>query len=238
MKRFLLLALAAVLLVSGSLVGCSSKTSTSSEETIKVATDATWAPFETVNEQTKQIQGFDIDLFNAVAAKEDFKIQFENVAFDPLLAGMAQGTYDAAISSITITADRQKAMLFSDPYFDAGQIITGKTVAVQLGTTGNIEVNNIAGATAKPYDDIGLAFQDLMNGQVDAVVCDNPVAVNYVATNTTKIKTVGAVFTDEQYGIAVANGKTALLAQINDGLAKVKADGELHTIAVKWQLAQ
>ena len=86
MKRFLLLTLAGVLLVSGSLVGCSSKTSTSSEETIKVATDATWAPFETVNEQTKQIQGFDIDLFNAVAAKEDFKIQFENVAFDPLLS--------------------------------------------------------------------------------------------------------------------------------------------------------
>jgi len=77
-----------------------------------------------------------------------------------------------------------------------------------------------------------------MNGQVDAVVCDNPVAVNYVATNTTKIKTVGSVFTDEQYGIAVANGKTALLAKINDGLAKVKADGELHTIAVKWQLAE
>jgi polar amino acid transport system substrate-binding protein len=253
MKRFLLLALAAVLLVSGSLTACSSKTTASSEETIKVATDATWAPFETVNEKTKEIQGFDIDLFNAVAAKEDFKIQFENVAFDPLLAGMAQGTYDAAISSITITADRQKAMLFSDPYFDAGQIITvrtgnttinskndlvGKTVAVQLGTTGNIEVNNIAGATAKPYDDIGLAFQDLMNGQVDAVVCDNPVAVNYVATNPSKLKTVGSVFTNEQYGIAVANGKTALLAKINDGLAKVKADGELHTIAVKWQLAQ
>jgi ABC-type amino acid transport substrate-binding protein len=59
-----------------------------------------------------------------------------------------------------------------------------------------------------------------------------------VATNPSKLKTVGAVFTNEQYGIAVANGKTALLAKINDGLAKVKADGELHTIAVKWQLAQ
>ena len=72
MKRFLLLALAAILLVSGSLTACSSKTTASSEETIKVATDATWAPFETVNEKTKEIQGFDIDLFNAVAAKEDF----------------------------------------------------------------------------------------------------------------------------------------------------------------------
>jgi len=144
-------------------------------------------------------------------------------------------------------------MLFSDPYFDAGQIVTvrinnttinnkndltGKTVAVQLGTTGAIEVGNISGATAKPYDDIGLAFQDLMNGQVDAVVCDNPVALNYVATNPTKLKTTGTVFTNEQYGIAVAKGKDDLLKKINDGLAQVKAAGTIHTLAVKWQLAQ
>jgi len=84
-----------------------------------VATDATWAPFETVNEQTKQIQGFDIDLFNAVAAKEDFKIQFENVAFDPLLAGMAQGTYDAAILvHYHHCRQTKKQCFFSDPYFD------------------------------------------------------------------------------------------------------------------------
>jgi polar amino acid transport system substrate-binding protein len=248
MKRFISLALAVILALSVSLTGC-----TKSTTKIRVATDATWPPFESVNEQTKQIEGFDIDLFNAIAEKAGIEVEFVNVSWDPLLAGMAQGTYDAAISSITITPDRAKQMLFSEPYFAAGQIITvlksntsimskadlaGKKVAVQLGTTGNIEVDKIAGATSKPYDDIGLAFQDLMNGQVDAVVCDNPVAVNYVATNPSKLKTVGAVFTNEQYGIAVANGKTALLAKINDGLAKVKADGELHTIAVKWQLAQ
>jgi polar amino acid transport system substrate-binding protein len=247
MKRLISLAMVAIIGVSLCLTSC-----TKSSTTVKVATDATWAPFETVNEQTKQIEGFDIDLFNAIAAKEGLNIQFINVSFDPLLAGMAQGTYDAAISSITITADRSKAMLFSDPYFDAGQMITvrinntninskndlaGKTVAVQLGTTGNIEVNNIAGATAKPYDDIGLAFQDLMNGQVDAVVCDNTVALNYVSTNPSKLKTTGTVFTNEQYGIAVANGKTDLLKKINEGLAQVKADGTIHTLAVKWKLA-
>jgi len=246
MKRFISLLLVAILAISLGLTAC-----TSSSTAYKVATDATWAPFETVNEQTKQIEGFDIDLFNAIAEKAGIKITFVNVAFDPLLAGMAQGTYDAAISSITITPERAQAMLFSDPYFDAGQIITvsinntsiksttdlvGKTVAVQLGTTGNIEMGKIAGVTVKPYDDIGLAFQDLMNSQVQAVVCDNPVALNYVATNPGKIKTAGTVFTNEQYGIAVAKGKTDLLKKINDGLAQVKAAGTIQTLATKWKL--
>ena len=248
MKRLISLALVAIMAISLTLVGCT-KTTTK----IRVATDATWPPFESVNEQTKQIEGFDIDLFKAIAEKAGIEVEFVNVSWDPLLAGMAQGTYDAAISSITITPDRAKAMLFSDPYFDAGQIITvridnttiknkadlvGKTVAVQLGTTGNIEVDKIVGATSKPYDDIGLAFQDLMNGQVDAVVCDNPVAMNYVGTNPGKLKIAGAPFTDEQYGIAVAKGKEDLLKKINNGLKQVKAAGTIQTLSVKWQLGQ
>ena len=247
MKRFISLALVVILALSLSLAGC-----TKSTTKIRVATDATWPPFESVNEQTKQIEGFDIDLFNAIAEKAGIEVEFVNVSWDPLLAGMAQGTYDAAISSITITPDRAKQMLFSEPYFAAGQIITvlksntsimskadlvGKKVAVQLGTTGNIEVDKIAGATSKPYDDIGLAFQDLMNGQVDAVVCDNPVALLYVNKNPDKLKTAGTAFTDEQYGIAVANGKADLLKKINDGLAQVKSAGTIQTLAEKWGVA-
>jgi len=57
------------------------------------------------------------DIVNAIAEKEGLNVEFVNVGWDPLLAGMAQGTYDAAISSITITEDRKKDMLFSDPYF-------------------------------------------------------------------------------------------------------------------------
>jgi polar amino acid transport system substrate-binding protein len=246
MKRFMSFVLVAIIAISLSLTGCT-KTSTK----IRVATDATWKPFEFVNEQTKAIEGFDIDLFKAIAEKAGIEVEFINVSWDPLLAGMAQGTYDAAISSITITPERAKAMLFSDPYFAAGQIITvlssnttikskadlaGKTVAVQLGTTGNIEVDKIAGAHSKPYDDIGLAFQDLMNKQVDAVVCDNPVALNYVGTNPGKLKTAGTPFTDENYGIAVAKGKEDLLEKINAGLKKVKDAGTIETLSTKWQL--
>jgi polar amino acid transport system substrate-binding protein len=185
---------------------------------------------------------------NAIAAKENLNIEFVNVAWDALLAGMAQGTYDAAISSITITEDRQKDMLFSDPYYAAGQIVvvqksnttvtskndlTGQ-VGAQLGTTGAMEVEKITTATLRTYDDIGLAFQDLLNGQIEAVVCDNPVAMQYVVTNPDKLKTVGDVFTDEFYGIAVAKGKTDLLNKINDGLKKVLDEGIIQTLQDKW----
>ena len=243
MKKLLLLAIIGALLAGLVLTACSS-----TPKKIRVATDATWPPFESVNEQTKQVEGFDIDILNAIAKKENLDIEYINVAFDPLLAGMAQGTYDAAISSITITADRAKDMLFTDSYFEAGQIITVQksnttitskdnltgNVGAQLGTTGAMEVEKIKGATLKTYDDIGLAFQDLMNGQIVAVVCDNPVALNYVGKYPDKLKTVGVAFTDENYGIAVAKGKTDLLAKLNAGIKAVKAEGLIATLTKKW----
>lgn len=242
-KRFALL-LTGLLLGSLVLSSCTAPASNK----IRVATDATWPPFEFVNDKTKEIEGFDIDLFKAIAEKEGLQIEFINVGFDPLLAGMARGTYDAAISSITITEERKKDMLFSDPYYSAGQVvvvrkdnttITGKdtvsgTVGAQIGTTGAMEVEKIKAATLKTYDDIGLAFQDLINGQINAVIVDNWLALGYVAKNPNTLKTVGDMFTSENYGIAVAKGKKDLLAKINSGLAKVKSEGLIETLSKKW----
>jgi polar amino acid transport system substrate-binding protein len=242
MKKGILIVLSLVL-IGAALASCGG---TSGK--IQVATDATWPPFEYVDDATHQIVGFDIDLMNAISEKENLDIEFVNVAWDPLLAGMAQGTYDASISSITITVDRQKDMLFSNPYYGAGQIIvvqknnttiTSKdnltgNVGAQLGTTGAMEVAKITGVTLKNYDEIGLAFQDLMNGQINAVVCDNPVAAQYVVTNPNKLKTVGGVFTDEFYGIAVAKGKTDLLKKINEGLEQVLNEGIIEELEAKW----
>jgi len=242
MKKILWIAVMAVMVASSLLMGCSS-----SSGKIRIATDATWKPFEYVDDN-KNIVGFDIDVMNAIAEKENLNIEFVDVPFDPLLAGMAQGTYDCAISSITITADRQKDMLFSDPYFVAGQMvvvqksnttilgintITGN-IGAQIGTTGAAEVEKVTGATLKTYDEIGLAFQDLMNGQINAVVCDNPVAQGYVSKNPDKLKTVGGLFTSENYGIAVAKGKTELLEKINAGIKAIKADGLIDELSKKW----
>ncbi len=219
------------------------------QKKIRVAMDATWPPFETLDETTNQVSGFDVDLMDAIAKKENLGIEYVNISFDAALAGLAQCQYDAAISAITITDDRKKNMLFSDPYFNAGQIVVvnskttdiaskndlkGKKVGAQVGSTGAIEAQKISGAQYNGYDSIDQAFQDVMNGQLDAVIADNPIGLNYVAKNPTKLKAVGQPFTNEQYGIAVCNKDPDLLKKINDGMAAVKSDGTMDQLVKKW----
>ena len=216
---------------------------------LTVACDATWPPFEQVNEQTKELDGFGVELMRAVAAKAGLEIELVNVNFDSLMAGISQCQYDMAVSSITITEERKKTILFSDPYYAAGQIVTvrkdntavrskddlaGKTVGGQIGTTGIIEAGRIPGAKVKTYDEVGLAFQDLINGQLDSVIADNPVAALYVNKNSDKIMTVGSVFTDENFGIAICKKNTDLVPKVNAALKALKDEGFLDQLSRKW----
>jgi polar amino acid transport system substrate-binding protein len=246
-KKASLVVISVLLITAVLLSACTS----SATPKVRVASDATWPPFETVDEKTKELVGFDIDMMNAIAKEAGLDIEFVNVGFDPLLAGMAQCQYDAAVSAMTITPERQANMLFSDPYLNAGQIVTvqianttinskddlaGKTVGAQIGTTGAIEVGNIAGAKLTTFDTVDLAYLALQNGQIDAVVADSPTAAGFVAQNADKLKMVGSVFTDENYGIAVCKTKPELQAKINEGLAAIKANGTFDALLTKYSL--
>jgi polar amino acid transport system substrate-binding protein len=241
-KKYFYLAL--IVVFSLLLGACSS----GSSGKVTVATDATWPPFELVDETSKEIIGFDVDLMKAIAEKAGLEVEFVNVGWDSLLSGMATCQYDTAISAMTITEERKKEFLFSNPYFAAGQIVTvridnqditgkdsleGRLVGAQLGTTGEIVARDL-GAEVKAYDDIGLAYQDLMNGQIEAVVADNPLAIGYVAKNADKLKTAGEVFTDENYGIAVCKNKPELVEKLNQGLKAVQDEGILDQLVTKW----
>ncbi|MGC9398824.1 MAG: basic amino acid ABC transporter substrate-binding protein [Anaerolineae bacterium] len=238
--------LAVGILVIGVLIsGCQTQS-----ETITVATDATWPPFEYIDEESKEIVGFDIDLMRTIAEEADLDVEFVNVSWDALLAGVAQGEYDAAISVITITDERRERMLFSDPYYDAGQVVVvrtadaadfsseadlaGRTAGAQIGTTGAMAIEEIEDTTLKTYDTIDLAFLDLLNGQIDAVVCDNPLAVGYVNQYAGELEIVTEPFTDEQYGIAAPPGSEELIAQINEGLAAVLEQGIIEELEARW----
>ncbi len=216
---------------------------------ITIATDATFPPFEMVDEATKELIGFDIELMKAVAAEAGLEYEFVNLPFDPMLAGLSECQYDMAIAAITITEDRQKEFLFSDPYIDAGQIIvvkagkegitnkadlSGMVVGAQLGTTGEIEAQSIENVTYKPYDTYDLAFLDLANDQIDAVIADYPTALGFIAKNPDKLQTVGEKFTDESYGIAFCKDRADLVALVNPALQKVKEQGVVNDLAAKY----
>jgi len=216
-----------------------------------VGTDAAYAPFESQNEKG-EIVGFSVDLLNAVAAKGGFEIKFVNTPWEGIFNALAQGDRDLLISSITITDERKQTMDFSQPYFDAYQLIAVKAtskvtkfddlkklkVGVQTGTTGDEVVTKLQGknsANVKRFESTPLALKELEAGGVDAVVADNGVVVNYVNNNAgSKFKTVSdAAFAPEQYGIAVKKGNAELLDKINKGIAAIKADGSYDAIYAK-----
>jgi polar amino acid transport system substrate-binding protein len=234
----------ALLILSLFFPACSPKV-----EKVVVATDATWPPWEYINDEAGIMEGFDIDLFNAIAGKENLQVEFTNVALNQLLAGITECQYDAAISSLSITEERKKDMLFSEPYLEAGQQVVvridenditdktglkGKIVGVQSESGGSVEADRIEGATVKTYDDIGPAFLDLEEGLIDAVVTDRIISSWYLYKNPGKFKAAADDFVTEVGGIAVCKTKPGLLKKINSGLKTVREEGLLYDLIEKW----
>lgn len=217
-----------------------------------VGTDAAYAPFESQNEQG-QIVGFDIDIVSAVAAKAGIEVKFVNTPWEGIFNELQQGGRDLLVSAVTITDERKQTMDFSDPYFDAAQLIAVKAdskvaafadlkplkVGVQTGTTGDEVVTGLLGKAStnvKRFESTPLALEELKAGGVDAVVADNGVVSHYVANNSTVgIKTVSDnSFVAERYGIVVRKGDAELLAKINEGLKAIRADGSYAQIYARY----
>jgi lysine-arginine-ornithine-binding protein len=214
---------------------------------LRVGTDATYPPFETVEGDV--YTGFDIDLMNALAKEMGARARFVNASFDGIFPALQNGSFDAVISSVTITDERKRSMLFTDPYYDSGQLIAvredtqgiatpddlkGKTVGVQINTTAQYDLEKRPGVTVNKYNTIDLALLDLQNKRIDAVVCDAPVLKFMIFKSFRGLKTVGRRFTDEKFGIAVAAGNEDLVREMNAALKRVRESGEYDQIHEKW----
>jgi polar amino acid transport system substrate-binding protein len=260
MKRIVKLLIVGMLILglAASIAGCGTKkteNNTASKEKPKlvVGSETTYAPFE-YTENGKYV-GFDMDLIRAIGAAEGYDVEISSLGFDALIPALQADKVDCTISAMTIRPDRQKAIDFSNPYFKAGLIVAvksdnttikslddlnGKILAGEVGTTGLNAENTIKEkdpkTQVKVFDSVGEAFMELEKGGADAVINDFPVTDYYVkTTGKDKVKLVGDVFAaEDQYGIGVKKGNTKILKVINDGLAKLKANGEYDKIYTKW----
>jgi flagellin-like protein len=248
----LLLLLAAVFVAAG----CGddnddNKTSTSKLDTItagklKVGSDIPYKPFEFG--QAPNYQGFDVDVVKEIANTLDLDAQFVKTPFDTIFRSLAQGKFDMVASATTITAEREKEVDFSDPYFPADQSLMvkkgsdittlddlkGQVIGAQLGTTGADYAKDKTDAkTVRTYDLIDDAFNALEAGQVKAVINDCPVS-KYAERAHKNLEVVLAIPTNEQYGFAFPKGSDALRTAFNEGLAEIKKDGTLANTQKKW----
>ncbi|CAK3122905.1 putative ABC transporter periplasmic binding protein ArtI [Vibrio crassostreae] len=233
-----------------SLIGLASFNAAAQEE-IKFAMEATYAPFEYMDENN-QIQGFDVDLANALCEEMKATCTFHNQAFDSLIPALKFKRYDAAISAMDITEARLQQVNFSDAYYDnsaafisiEGKVadqaaLEGKRIGVQNGSTHqSYLLEQLPGVTAVPYSSYQDAFIDMKNGRIDSVFGDTAVVAEWFKKED-NLTYVGEQVTNQEYfgngfGIAVNKSNPELVAQLNTALAAVKANGEYDKIFNKY----
>jgi polar amino acid transport system substrate-binding protein len=214
--------------------------------TLSVGSDIPYPPFE--QGKPGNYTGFDVELVEAIAEKIGRKAEFHDTSFETIFRDVAQGKFDAVASAATITEEREKAVDFSNPYYLSEQAVlvkegspikslgelSGKTVAVQQGTTGQELAKEKSGASEiRPFPEGPDAVNALKSGTVEAVVIDAPVAQEAVEKSG-GLEIAEKVPTEEEYGIAVAQGEEELLDEINEGLEEVEEDGTYKKIYEKW----
>jgi len=224
---------------------------TEEKKTLRVVTDAAYAPFE--YQDKGEIVGFDVDFIEAVAEEAGYEIEIEHVGWDPLFVEIKDEIADFGISAITINDDRKQTYDFSVPYFlSTNKILVpegsdiasaadleGKVVAVQAGTTGQEAVEGIMGKNnknMKQFENNNLAIMELTSGGADAVVADNTVVEEYVKNNPDQKLTVVEdtdSFASEYYGLMFPKG-SELKAEFDEAINKVLDSGKYAEIYNEW----
>ena len=248
MKKFF--ELLAILSIFIFFTGCGDEKPKAEVEPIRVGASIAFPPFGFQEEGSRDYQGFDIDLIRAIGKQLGRPIQLSSISFDGLVPTIQSKNIDLAISGITITEDRKKTMLFSDPYFEAGlQIVVrndnnsinsledlkGKRIAVQIGTTGDFFAQQINDVTITRFESPNFCFDELANGNVDAVINDRPSNEYMLAKGQiSNVRILPELLTREEYGIATKPDRAELIQQVNDALKKIRESGEYDQIYEKW----
>jgi polar amino acid transport system substrate-binding protein len=217
---------------------------------VKVCTHLPYKPFQ-FSQGDKTI-GFDVDLVDLIAKDLGVTQEIVDTPFEGSQSGEDLNTRkcDLVAAGMTITDVRKKNLDFSDPYFDATQVLLvkkgsavktladlkGKKIGVQQATTGEeyaTKNKDANGYDTVQFEDLALELTAVKTGQVAAAINDNGVVLDFVKDNSdTEVTT--EFQTGEQYGIGVRKGNTALLAKVNEVLAKAKSSGEYAKIYEKW----
>ena len=254
MKKKIVSMMLCVAMAATMMVGCGSKkeeaapaqteTEAPAEQaaggTLVMGTNAEFPPYEYL--EGDKVVGIDAEMAAAVAEKLGMELKIEDMAFDAIIPALTSGKVDMGVAGMTVTEDRLLSVNFSDTYATARQVIivtedseiagvadlTGKTIGVQQGTTGDLYASE-EDATIERFAKGMEAVMSLSQGKIDAVVIDSEPAKVFVS-EVEGIKILDETYADEEYAIAIAKEDTELLEKVNAALAELEADGTLISV--------
>ena len=216
---------------------------------LTVGTNAEFPPFEYVGDDG-QPDGFDMALIKAIGDKMGVEVKIENMEFASLVSSIGN-KIDVAIAGMTVTDERKEVVDFSDSYYDAVQYVivpadssigtaedlVGKTIGVQLGTTGDFIAQDIEGSTVSSYNKAVDAVNDLLNGRSDLVIVDKNPALVFAGMYPDDVVALDGAqfgFEVENYAIAMPKGDAELADAINNAIKELKADGTFDKLVAEY----
>lgn len=256
MKKFLAIALAAIMLFA--LAACGGNNATDGNATdgnatdgdakavLTMATNAEFPPYEYY--QGDKVVGIDAEIAALIADKLGMELEIVDIAFDSIIPGVQSGKYDMGMAGLTVTEDRLEKVDFSTSYATGVQSvivkedgairslddIAGKMIGVQTTTTGDIYASDEFGEEyVTKYDNGAAAVQALIAGKVDCVIIDNEPAKSYVAANE-GLKILDTSYTVEDYAICFAKDNTELKDKVDAALKDLIADGSVQAVVNKY----
>ena len=227
---------------------------TASAEKIKIGTEGAYPPFNSLTADGK-LEGFDIDIANALCAQMKAECEFVVQDWDGIIPALQAGKFDAIVASMSITEERKKQVAFTNKYYTTPLAVValkdsdltstepaamaGKTVGAQASTTQSIYAQDFytpAGADVKQYPTQEEAVQDMLNGRLDAIISDKFVLTDWMKTASNDCcKLVGDVAgTETETGIAVRLDDNALREKLNAAIDAIVADGTYKKIQAKY----
>lgn len=223
---------------------------------IVVATDATYPPMEFEGDNGEPI-GFDVDLIKAIGARMGVPVKIQVMSWDGILAGLTAKRYDAVISSLNITPDREKQVRFV-PYMSLAQAfvtrpgpeakqgsfsesdLTGKVVAVQADTTSAELVRKLRDEKGikikelKEFRNATDTFAAVKAKQAQVIVIDEVVGRYYQLRDPKSFVISGRSAAAEPVGIALQKSDADLAKAMEQALADLKKDGTYRQLSIKW----
>ncbi len=216
---------------------------------LTVACDTSFPPFEFKDPKTGKHTGFDVELWEAIAAKIGADYDLQPMDFNGIIPGLQSNQLDVGIAGITIKPERAKVVDFSDGYYNSGLLILvrnddnsvngiedlkGKIIATKLNTTSADFAKKADPKEVKLYPNSDAMFMELMTGGADAVIFDSPVIGDFMRkAGKGQVKVVGPLYNGQQYGIAFPKG-SALVAKVNKALKDLREEGKYRELYMKW----
>ncbi|MDG1457207.1 MAG: glutamine ABC transporter substrate-binding protein GlnH [Pseudoprimorskyibacter sp.] len=216
-------------------------------EDLIVATDTAFVPFEF--KQDGEYVGFDIDMWDAIAADLGVTYELRPMDFNGIIPALQTGQVDVALAGITIKESRQEVIDFSDGYYDSGFLLmvpsdsditgeadlTGRSIALKTGTSAADYANeNFGESELRLFPNVDNAYLELRTGRVDAAMHDTPNVLYYIANaGNGDVKAVGEQMLAHEYGIGFPKG-SEWVERVNASLAAMKEDGRYDAIFAKW----